>query len=278
MPRQGQPHLVNPANILTRPQLEAEDLIFRDLILLIPTPDTAIQFAAERGLLANSSTCQRCNRPRFIRHDAARGDGVIWRCSTCHSAQSIRAGSFFSKSNLSIDKILLFSYGWSRDWSAADCSREAGGLATEAQTDWGMYFRDVCQEEFNRHPAMIGGYHVDANGVMSPAVVEIDETLVAKPKYNRGRAPGQRWVFGGVCRGSKDCFLVTVPDRTRQTLEAAIQAHVLPGTHLLSDGWASYGQIDRIGGGIFTHEVIIHEMFFVDPTDDQVHTQSVENQ
>ena len=45
----------------------------------------------------------------------------------------------------------------------------------------------------------------------------------------------------------------------------------------MSDGWAAYNHIDQIGGGIYTHEVVIHENNFVDANDANIHTQNVES-
>ena len=67
-------------------------------------------------------------------------------------------------------------------------------------------------------------------------------------------------------------YLVEVPDRTAETLEAKIKEYILPGTHIMSDGWASYGNIDQIDNWIYTHEVVIHERNFVDPKDPMIHT------
>ncbi|TRY62582.1 hypothetical protein TCAL_02653 [Tigriopus californicus] len=50
----------------------------------------------------------------------------------------------------------------------------------------------------------------------------------------------------------------------------------LRGTHIMSDGWASYAHSDQINGGIYSHSVIIHDRNFVDPLDDRIHTQSIE--
>ncbi|RUS73042.1 hypothetical protein EGW08_019206 [Elysia chlorotica] len=36
-------------------------------------------------------------------------------------------------------------------------------------------------------------------------------------------------------------------DRTRATLEPIIQEFILPGSHIMSDGWAAYGNIPKIG-------------------------------
>eukprot|EP00094_Tigriopus_californicus_P013887 TCALIF_13442-PA protein Name:"Protein of unknown function" AED:0.31 eAED:0.31 QI:0/0/0/0.66/0/0/3/0/81 len=72
---------------------------------------------------------------------------------------------------------------------------------------------------------------------------EIDETLVAKAKYHRGRAVPQTWLFGGI-----ECFMVKVPDCSTQTLETAIQRYILPGSHVISDGWAAYPGINQLNG------------------------------
>ena len=147
----------------------------------------------------------------------------------------------------------------------------------EAQVDWGNFLRDVCQDDLLRNPIVIGGHSVDANGQMFPKIVEIDESVVSKRKYNRGRLVRERWVFGGIERGTHKCFMVEVPDRSLQTLEPLIQQFILPGSYIMSDGWASYAQIDQIQGGIYTHDVIVHERNFVDPNDTNIHTQNVEN-
>ena len=47
-------------------------------------------------------------------------------------------------------------------------------------------------------------------------------------------------VFGGVCRETRECFLVAVPDRTAQTLLAVIRQHIHPNTTILSDEWRAY--------------------------------------
>ncbi len=68
-----------------------------------------------------------------------------------------------------------------------------------------------------------------------------------------------------------------VPKRTKPTLEKEIVQHILPGSHIVSDGWASYGDIPFLQGGIYTHDVVIHEENFVDPDDPEVDIQTVES-
>ncbi len=122
----------------------------------------------------------------------------------------------------------------------------------QTQTDWGNFCRDICKEWLNANPNIIGGCNVDQAGNMDPAVVEIDESYFICCKYNRGCWLDGHWVFGGI--GTRQSFLLDVPDRTRPTLEALVQQYILPGTPTLSRiGWASYHETDQIGSGIYTH-------------------------
>ena len=123
---------------------------------------------------------------------------------------------------------------------------------------------------------MIGGVTF-VDGQIEPKIVEIDESKFFHRKYHRGQWREGHWVFGGIERGTKKCFLVEVAQRNAQTLLPLIQQWILPGTHIISDGWAAYNGIDRINGGIYSHDVIVHEQNFVDPNDRDVHTQSVES-
>jgi len=79
-----------------------------------------------------------------------------------------------------------------------------------------------------------------------PIVVEIDETKYFHRKYHLGQWREGHWVFGGMERETGRCFLVEVADQTVATLSREIERHILPGSHIVSDGWASYAQIDRI--------------------------------
>lgn len=85
----------------------------------------------------------------------------------------------------------------------------------------------------------IGG--IDENG--EAIVVEIGESKYFNQRYNRGQTRNSHWLFGGCERASGKCFLVKVENRTAATLQAEIGRHVLPGTHIVSDGWASYANI-----------------------------------
>ena len=96
-------------------------------------------------------------------------------------------------------------------------------------------------------------------------------------KYHRGQWREGHWVFEGIERDMGRCFMLEVPDRPQATLHALILRWIRPGTHIISDSWRAYRGLNQLGGGIYDHEVIIHEQHFVDPNSQSVHTQNVEN-
>ena len=123
-------------------------------------------------------------------------------------------------------------------------------------------------EHFVANPTVVGGHGIH---------VEIDETSISKRKYNRGRLPGhqRQWMFGGIERGTKRCFMLLVDRRDAATLLPIIQQYILPGTTIHSDLWRAYGGIANLPGG-YQHLTVNHSMNFVDPITGS-HTQSIEN-
>jgi transposase-like protein len=80
-------------------------------------------------------------------------------------------------------------------------------------------------------------------------------------------------VFGGVERGSGKTFLVTVPDRTAETLIAVIKDWIESGTTVISDCWAAYRTVGNEG---YRHQTVNHCISFVDPLTG-AHTNTIES-
>lgn len=232
-----------------------------------------LEWLARHGLIRNSFDCPNCFIPCGLCSDDSI-DGKQWKCRRCNLRRSVRIDSFFSRSHLALNQLVPLLYCWSYDFPQAQTMQECG-IPDNGHTlpEWYDKCRDVCENYLEDHPCEIGG--MDSN-TGEPVVVEIDESKFFRRKYNRGNHVSGHWVFGGIERGSHRCFMVEVADRRRVTLEEAIRRWILPGTHIVSDGWAAYAHIDEIGHGIYTHSVIIHNENFVDPNDPDVHTQNVE--
>ena len=68
------------------------------------------------------------------------------------------------------------------------------------------------------------------------------------------------WVFGGIERETKNCFLTSVEDRSADTLVPIIKQHVLPGTIIISDCWKAYSRLTEEG---YVHQTVNHSKEFV---------------
>ena len=94
-----------------------------------------------------------------------------------------------------------------------------------------------------------------------------------------------------IFRETGESFLEICPEnkRDRKTLEALIQKRVRVGTKILTDGWAGYKQLEKLGNifGIFVFLFIIeisgyfwdfvnHSENFRKPEDHSVHTNTIE--
>ena len=93
--------------------------------------------------------------------------------------------------------------------------------------------------------------------------VEIDESMFVKRKHEVGRMVHEQWVFGGICRETRECFLYAVPDRRAVTLMPIIRQSIRPGTQIISDCWRAYRALDHDNS--YTHLAVNHKENFVDP-------------
>ncbi len=138
-------HLVDPAAVPEQPQDLIKQWTLRNLTLATTTTNDTIKFMVRRKFLTNSSMCGACNRPRTIHRDPAKTDTIIWECPNrqCRSKKSIREGSIFSDSQLSLVQLLMFMYCWAEEYPLFQCNKESGGMAEHTQTHWGLMCRGV---------------------------------------------------------------------------------------------------------------------------------------
>jgi transposase-like protein len=167
--------------------------------------------------------------------------------SRCYRSLSIRDGSWFQQSNLTLLEIMLLTYG-------IVCREPAHLIQSEYRlgpntlADWGMFCREVMLVYLERSSVKIGGPN---------KTVEIDESKFGRRKYHRGHPVKGHWVFGGVERESGQTFLVPVQDRTADTLSAIIRDWIEPGTKVISDCWGAYNNLGSMG---YAHHTVNHSI------------------
>ncbi|CAF0981621.1 unnamed protein product, partial [Brachionus calyciflorus] len=146
---------------------------------------------------------------------------------------------------------------------SSDCIFEQNKKITIEQ-----FKKNVCTLSLNKKEIKLGG---------PGRIVEIDESLIAKVKHNKGenlKRP-QVWMFGMIDRTDDRVYIEIEPDRSAFTLLAIIYDHVLPGTTIFSDSWSSYAKITEIRD--FTHDQVNHKYNFVNPDNRNIHTNRIES-
>jgi len=82
--------------------------------------------------------------------------------------------------------------------------------------DYAQFCRDICSWYLVEHP---GACTIGGPG----HIVQIDESVMAKRKYNRGRVVKERWVLGLYNPLYERGVIVHVPNRRAETLMEEIQ-------------------------------------------------------
>lgn len=218
----------------------------------------------EYGILPKEGEylCEKCQQPFSLRVDNSTVDKYRWFCDNyvvqrkqkrtrCNFKKSIRSGTFFAKSHLSLGVILKFIHFWVHNTPLNVTSFNLH-IAAQTGVDFANFCREVVYDQMVLHSNPLGG---------PGSHVEIDESKFGRRKYNRGHRVQGQWVFGGFQRESGEIFMVPVETRDRSTLLPIIEKWILPGTTIHSDFWRAYDCLDDEG---YNHLKVNHSLEYVD--------------
>ena len=233
---------------------------------VVNTFENTFNFCCQLNLIKNSRKCKSCKRNLKLVYDRRdrHSTKVSFRCynKSCRvQYSSIRDGSLFDKSNLSLEQILILANLFCANITSyqqisyqAQLSESRTVLSSATIADWLTYFREICLEIVAREtPKLIGGRGL---------TVEVDESKFGKRKYNKGRLVEGQWVVGGICRETKDIFLAVCRDNKRDadTLLDIIDRHVAKESIVITDCWRAYNRLDANG---WQHLTVNHQYNFV---------------
>lgn len=148
---------------------------------LMSLPDAEVyEWLRMQDLLATNISCTSpdCNGDMFLRGAANKPGGAVFRCNKDRThTKNCRSYSFFEKSNLAIQDIILFVKSYIDGCSLSQCSRFSGVSYNSTAVHWGSFVRELFKEHFHRNTK---------NKVLT-GTIEIDESLFGRRvKHHRG--------------------------------------------------------------------------------------------
>ncbi|KCZ81519.1 hypothetical protein H312_01097 [Anncaliia algerae PRA339] len=190
--------------------------------------------------------------------------GKVLKCpgKDCKNERTLLKNSFFQ--NKKISKIVYLAGAFIKNKSIASIIEDTGFDEKTVYKHFN-YFRRKCHEKVENMDFKLGGVGIE---------VEIDESHLFTRKYHRGNmlASEQIWVFGIIERISKKVYLTVIERRDGETLSRIINDVLLPGTIIFSDSWRGYNLVRQN----FETYSINHKLHFVDPLNNNIHTNNIE--
>lgn len=237
----------------------------------------AIEFFRQHRVLPRRIDCPSCNSACTLREDTN-----IYRCrkilrqhrqrpKECGYSVSMYKNTFLDNCKLPPWKVLLYVNHFLTDLWSHKVIMENLNISLTTSIDWRSFCSEVCIHWLDNNQEQIGGPGIS---------VEIDETVLVRRKYRRGRLIRTIWLFGGIERETKKTFLIPLSSecgeeerRNASTLIPLIIRHIRKESIIYSDSWGAYTSLANLG---YTHFRVNHSRNFVDPTNSLVHTQTIE--
>ncbi len=114
-----------------------------------------VTYLQGKHLLASAKTC-RCGATMNLGEKSDISDGLIFRCPACKTTKSIRDGSFFNMSRLTLMEWLILLYWWVSEYPVSDAAMEAK-VGRDTAIDVYQWFREVCSTQLLGRPIRLGG-------------------------------------------------------------------------------------------------------------------------
>jgi len=177
-------------------------------------------------------------------------DRYRFRCRKCRISKSIRNGSFFEHSRLTVAQMLFITFCWAAKIPVKSAS-VMSNVNEQSVCHWYRLLREKCGNTLLQcGDCPFGG---------PDTVVQIDEKVVAKKRKHAGEPPrDDQWMFGLYDTSMKRGHLQLISDRTEDTLIPIIQKYVKPGSTVFSDPFPAYRHLQDCG---YRHFVVNHSGF-----------------
>jgi len=235
-------------------------------IVYFSDPQRCFDYAVSLRWPDGKVVCPRCNSDKNYFIKTRR----IWLCRGCNKQFTVKVGTIFEDSPLSLDKWMTAF------WMLCNCKNGVSSmeihrtLGITQKSAWFMLqrLRLAMQDEF--FGSKMGGPGRE---------VEVDETFIGGKARNMhasrrakmtGRIDEDKTVVVGMIERGGKVRTKVVQMRRKTNMQPLIREHVQAGTALYTDALKSYIGLNKD----YEHEVVDHAIEYVR---DRVHTNTIEN-
>lgn len=239
--------------------------------------DKLYTWIEELGLIKyTNQQCPTCPPGTMMRvyNDIHLSDGEFLQCHECKKRLSIRHGSIFEHSHLSIQQSLQILSCFIAMTTVTQAS-QLTGVSRHHITDHYKKYRILIEEWLTAHPPH---FKVDD-------IIEIDESNIKalnKIVYDEEIEKDIKelgWVIGGVGRKSKVRVVEIMPHHDGEAVHNFVYKYVNKGATVLVDKWPAYLQLMHdylLHQGEKFNVVIIDPILTYDENELLVHTNTIE--
>jgi transposase-like protein len=224
----------------------------RDFINAFPNEE-ACRKHFEQVRFAKGDFCPHCKHKKIMRF----ADGKRYRCHKCRKDFTVKTGTLFGESKLSLQKWFIAIYLLTTSKKGISSISLAEQVGVSQKTAWFMDMR-IREALKQGRGKMIG-------------VVEVDETYLGG-KHRRKHGFSKKSAIMGMTRRGGKLRAFQVPDRQTHTVLNALRRNVSKKSHLMTDDAGVYRKVVKIG---YKHNSVKHSRKQYVRGD--VHTNSIES-
>jgi transposase-like protein len=202
---------------------------------------------------AKGDYCPHCKHERIFRFS----DGKRYRCDNCKRDFTIKTGTLFGESKITLHKWFIAIYLLTNSKKGISSLALAEQVGVSQKTAWFMDMR--IREALKQSKGKLLG------------TVEVDETYLGGKHLRKDGFRKKAAVMGMTRRGGK-VRAFQIPDRQTHTVLNAVTKHIDPKAYLMTDDAGVYKKLVRIG---YKHDSIRHSR--KQYVRGNVHTNSIES-
>lgn len=208
-------------------------------------PLTLALYLSEEEFLNDLEYCPHCQSNVHLERFGRSGDGVVWRCinNRCRWFGSIRRGSFFANSNLSVLDQFRLIIAFVADSTVSSIAKMCG-VARSSVTEYFIECRQMYEAALRDDPITF-----DQAGEFEVDELQIKRVSLAPNVY------ADIWVQSILERRSGRVYLHRIETRSRPEMVPPIQ-HLVPASSVVfTDEHRSYGNLRTLG---YHHATVNH--------------------